>query len=334
MSSFTDARMHLGVEIAGAGHHPGAAGWTGADPAATAGVRHHLGMVMAARRGLDFVALPGAAPDGADALALATRMAPVVGGIDVVPGAPVADPAALAAALAGFDAASAGRVGWQPAAPARGDAAGWARVAAALEHVAGHWAAGAADPAPRPVDATDRRPAHPTPPLIVLRADDPAALPVAAGWADVVRIAAPGLDAAHEARARVRAAAAAAGRDPDDVAVLLDVEVHLAADRHRARTDLDALDALAGTAAPSSLRVTGPASDLADLVGTALRLGAADGLTLLPLVLPVDLRRVVDDAVPLLAGRGLLRAGWSRVLRRPARPVAAPVAAGVAAGVA
>jgi alkanesulfonate monooxygenase SsuD/methylene tetrahydromethanopterin reductase-like flavin-dependent oxidoreductase (luciferase family) len=152
----------------------------------------------------------------------------------------------------------------------------------------------------------------------VLRGDDPAALPVVAQWADVVRIAAPGLDAAHETRARVRAAVTAAGRDPDDVPVLLDVEVHLAADRHRALTDLAGLDAIAPSAA-SSIRVLGPAGDLADLVGATLRLGAADGITLQPLVLPGDLRRVVDEAVPLLAGRGLLRTGWAGVLRRPAR---------------
>jgi alkanesulfonate monooxygenase SsuD/methylene tetrahydromethanopterin reductase-like flavin-dependent oxidoreductase (luciferase family) len=102
---------------------------------------------------------------------------------------------------------------------------------------------------------------------------------------------------------------------------MLDVEVHLAADRHRAQADLVRLDAVEA-ARPSSVRVSGTAADLADLIGATVRLGAADGITLLPLVLPADLRRIADDLVPLLAGRGLLRSGWSG-LRRPLR-VAVP----------
>lgn len=326
MSPFTDARMHLGIELGGAGHHPGAARWTGQDPATAAGVRHHLALVLAAaRRGLDYVALPGPGPDGGadggpDALALATRIAPLAGGVGLVPAVPVtgADPAALAAAVGALDTASAGRTGWQPEVPAAvgapvtgvdavvGTAAGrWRRAEETIEQVAQLQAA-----------RTGRRP------LVVLRADDPAALPVVARWADVVRVAAPGLDAADQARDRVRATVAAAGRDPDEVAVMVDVEVHLAADRHLARADLAELDALEA-AAPSSMRVVGTPADVADLVGVTIRLGAADGITLLPLVLPADLRRIADDLVPLLAGRGLLRSGWSGL-----RPVRVPIPAG------
>jgi len=147
-------------------------------------------------------------------------------------------------------------------------------------------------------------------PLVVLRADEEEALPVAARWADVVRISAQGLPEAAAARERVRSAVADAGRDPEDVTVLLDVEVHLAADRHRARRDVAELDALAGAELPaSSVRVLGPATDLADLIGSAVRTRAADGVTLVPLVLPADLDAVAAQAVPLLAGRGLLRTG-------------------------
>jgi alkanesulfonate monooxygenase SsuD/methylene tetrahydromethanopterin reductase-like flavin-dependent oxidoreductase (luciferase family) len=314
--------MHLGVEIGGAGRHPGAAHRTGADPEALRGVRHHLAMVMAARRGLDFVALADPEPDGTGsgtgALTLATRIAPVAGGIDLLPAVDVVDTDDPTAALTAFAAASAGRVGWQPV-PLHPGA--WSEAAQVLDRVANRWAGA---PGLRAVDSGGGDPQDPAPrrgraapPLTVVRGDDPAALSVLARWADVVRIAAPCLDAAHEARARVRAAVAAAARDPDDVAVLLDVEVHLAADRHRARTELDRLDAVVPVP-PSSMRVLGPAADLADLVGATLRLGAADGITLQPLVLPDDLRRVVDDAIPLLAGRGLLRTGWAGVLRRPA----------------
>jgi alkanesulfonate monooxygenase SsuD/methylene tetrahydromethanopterin reductase-like flavin-dependent oxidoreductase (luciferase family) len=147
-------------------------------------------------------------------------------------------------------------------------------------------------------------------PLVVLRADEEEALPVAARWADVVRISAPDLPSAAAARDRIRSAVAAAGRDPDEITVLLDVEVHLAADRARARRDLAELDVLAGAELPaSSVRVLGPPTDLADLIGTAVSTRAADGVTLVPLVLPADLDVVADQVVPLLAGRGLLRTG-------------------------
>jgi alkanesulfonate monooxygenase SsuD/methylene tetrahydromethanopterin reductase-like flavin-dependent oxidoreductase (luciferase family) len=307
--------MHLGIELGGAGHHPGAARWTGQDPVAAAGVRHHLALVLAAaRRGLDFVALPDPGLAGEpDALALATRIAPLAGGVGLVPAvpAPGVDPAALAAAVAALDAASSGRAGWQPQVAATGS---WAHAEDTIERVSELQARSGGQR-----------------PLVVLRADDPAALPVVARWADVVRVAAPGLDAADAARARVRAAVAAAGRDPDEVAVMVDVEVHLAADRYRAQADLvhlDAIEAPADTTEPSAMRVLGTPADIADLIGTTIRLGAADGITLLPLVLPADLRRIADDLIPLLAGRGLLRTGWSGLHRPPrvAIPTGAPIA--------
>jgi hypothetical protein len=317
MSHFTDARMHLGIELGGAGHHPGAARWTGQDPDATGTVGHHLSLVLAAaRRGLDFVALPEPPAGGPDALALATRIAPLAGGVGLVPAVAISRTATgtgadrLATAIGALDAASAGSAGWQP----RAGAGQWPQVDQLLEQLARVAPAGG-------VRAVARRP------LVVLRADDPDSLPVVGRWADVVRVSAPGLDAADAARSRVRAAVAAAGRDPDEVAVMLDVEVHLGADRHKAQSDLVRLDAIE-VARPTSIRVAGTAADLADLVGATVRLGAADGITLLPLVLPADLRHIADDVVPLLAGRGLLRSGWSG-LRRPVR-VAVP--AGVIAG--
>ena len=54
---------------------------------------------------------------------------------------------------------------------------------------------------------------------------------------------------------------------------------------------------------------------VADLIGTAVRTRAADGVTLVPLVLPADLDVVAGQVVPLLAGRGLLRTGTAGSLR-------------------
>ncbi len=356
MSPFSEARLHLAVELSGAGRHPGAARWARLDPASLVTAPYHVSLVRtAAGRGLDLALLPDtfAAPEGSrgvlDAVAVAARVAPVVSSIGLVPTATVThtEPFHLSKAIATLDLVSGGRAGWEPAVSRTpGEAALFGRKAAAppdelwreaadaVEVVVRLWDSWEDDAVVRDVASgryLDRDKLHyidftgeffsvkgpsitPRPPqghpLVVLRADEPAALPVAARWADVVRVAAPDLEAARAARERVRDAVAAAGRDPDDITVLLDVEVHLAADRRRARTDLDALDALAGTPLPpSSVRVLGPPTDLADVLAGTVRTAAADGVTIVPLVLPTDLQAVADQAVPLLAGRGLFRTG-------------------------
>ena len=354
MSPFTEARMHLAVELTGAGWHPAAARWAGLDPATLVSAAHHVALARtAARRGFDLALLPHTFHpyDGPllDAVALAARIAPVVPGIGLVPTATVThtEPFHVSKSIATLDIVSGGRAGWEPAVSGTQAAADlfgrksaapldvlWREAADAIEVVVrlwDSWEDGAVIRDAATGRYIDRDKLHyidfageffsvkgpsitPRPPqghpLVVLRADHEEALPVAARWADVVRIAAPDLPSAASARDRIRAAVAGAGRDPDEVTVLLDVEVHLAADRHRARHDLAELDALAGRELPAfSVRVLGPPTDLADLIGRAVRTRAADGVTLVPLVLPADLDAVADQVVPLLAGRGLLRTG-------------------------
>jgi alkanesulfonate monooxygenase SsuD/methylene tetrahydromethanopterin reductase-like flavin-dependent oxidoreductase (luciferase family) len=173
---------------------------------------------------------------------------------------------------------------------------------------------------------TPRSPqAHPP---VVLRADpgpDGAAtenLAVVGRWAQVARVAAPDLAAAARARDRVRDAVATAGRDPDEVAVLLDVETLLAPTAAEAAATLGRLDgwrsgrdggspgggSLDGP--PGTVRVTGTPAAAADLVAEVVGGGAADGVTLVPLALPSGLRVIADALVPLLVERGL----------RPAEP--------------
>jgi len=285
MSAFTEARMHLGVELRGAGRHPAALRLAGVDPGALADPAWWTQLVRdAAARGLDLVVLPE--PGGVlDATALAGRIAPFVPGIGLVPQVDVAgvEPGVLAKTVSALDVVS---TGWEPV-----TSTNWREAGPVVEGVL------------EPDDGV-RRLAH-SRPLTVVRADEPDALAVAAGHADVVRVAAPGLDAAHAVRERVRDAAARAGRHPDDLTVLLDVEVHLAAD---ARASLRRLDR-AGELAPSTLRVVGAAVDLANLVERTVALGAADGITFLPLALPTDLHAITREVVPLLAGRGLFRTG-------------------------
>ena len=224
-----------------------------------------------------------------DAVAMAGRIAPLVPGIGLVPQVDVTgtDPALPAKAIATLDVVS---TGWEPV-----TSANWREAGAVVESVL--------EPGD---DGVRRLPLRR--PLTVVRADEPDALDVAARHADVVRIAAPSLDVAHAARERVRDAATAAGRPPDDLAVLLDVEVHLAgvaADARASLRQLDRTDELP----PSTLRVVGAAVDLANLVERTVALRAADGITFLPLALPTDLFAITGQVVPLLAGRGLFRTG-------------------------
>ena len=59
MSPFTEARMHLAVELTAAGRHPAAARWARLDPAVLVSAAHHVALARtAARRGLDLALLP------------------------------------------------------------------------------------------------------------------------------------------------------------------------------------------------------------------------------------------------------------------------------------
>jgi alkanesulfonate monooxygenase SsuD/methylene tetrahydromethanopterin reductase-like flavin-dependent oxidoreductase (luciferase family) len=305
--------MHLAVEVGGAGRHPGAA--RGTDPLALLDPARTAGLVrLAAARGLDLVVLPDPVATAADAVApldavaLAAQVAPVVPAIGLVPQATVAgaEPVPLARALAALDVLSGGRAGWEPVVPWAADGsaapadARWREAGEVVDRVARLWDS-------REHGAGTPRPPHGRP-VVVVRGDGPGSPVVAARSADVVRIAAPGLEAARDAHRRVRAAVAAAGRRPDDVTVLLDVEVHLAGDGRLARAGLRALDAVEELP-PSTVRVTGTPTDVAGLLERVVRLRAADGVTFLPLALPADLRALTGRVVPLLAGRGLFRPG-------------------------
>jgi alkanesulfonate monooxygenase SsuD/methylene tetrahydromethanopterin reductase-like flavin-dependent oxidoreductase (luciferase family) len=342
-----------------------------------------------------------------DAVAIAARVAPLTSTVGLVPTATVThtEPFHLSKAIATLDFISLGRAGWAPdvsRTQAEADLFGrkdsapaetlWREVAEAVEVVIRLWDSWEDDAVIRDqatgryidrdklhyVDfageffsvkgpsITPRSPqAHPP---VVLRADEPASLPVVGRWADVARIAAPDLDSAAAARGLVREAVAGAGRDPDSVAVLLDVETLIAASADAATRILDRLDSWAassetakgcrlagapsrttrptgtdpGTAdmpaearapgnpdvcagadapsagnapcawPPGTARVIGPAEGLADLMSEAVREGAVDGVTVIPLALPGGLRAVASELVPLLVARGL----------RPAVPVA------------
>jgi hypothetical protein len=119
--------------------------------------------------------------------------------------------------------------------------------------------------------------------------------------ADAVRVSAPDLAVAGAIREQVRAAVAAAGRDPDGVPVLADLDVRVTAGGR--------------PGPPGLLQVSGSVADLARVIEAAVRLRAADGVTLRPRDPDTDLRRIAAELIPLLAGRGLFRPGPAGPLR-------------------
>lgn len=306
---------------------------------------HVAAAQLVAQSGADLLALPDSfGPDsGLDAVAIAARVAPVVPGIGLVPTVTTThtEPFHTSKAIATLDLVSHGRAGWEPAVsrtteeadrfgrrPAAPDGELWREAAEAIEVVVRLWDSWEDDAVIRDTatgryvdrdklhyvdfageflsvkgpSITPRSPqAHP---LVVVR-EEPESLAVAARWADVVRIAAPDLAAAHSARERIRAAVADAGRDPDAVAVLLDVEFLVAADESAARRELDEL----GEHPASTLRVVGTPESLVEVIAQR----AVDGVTAVPLALPGGLRMLADAVAPLLLEKGL---------RTPADPAA------------
>ncbi|HEX4359081.1 MAG TPA: LLM class flavin-dependent oxidoreductase [Pseudonocardia sp.] len=307
-----------------------------------------------------------------DAVAIAARVAPVTRSVGLVPTATVThtEPFHLSKAIATLDFVSLGRAGWQPAVSrtraeadlfGRKDAAPaevlWREAAEAVEVVVRLWDSWEEDAVIRDVSTgryVDRDKLHYvdfageffsvkgpsiTPrspqarPPVVVRADEPEALPVVARWAQVVRIAAPDLSSAAAARARVREVVAAAGREPDEVAVLLDVETMLADTADQAHRALEQLDRWAGAERPAlrtdtqqapAAAFVGTPAGLADLIEEAFRGGAADGVTLVPLALPTGLRLIADALVPLLVEHDLRSAPGGGPLRTSTQSTASP----------
>ncbi|WNG92472.1 hypothetical protein [Mycobacterium sp. ITM-2016-00318] len=107
-----------------------------------------------------------------------------------------------------------------------------------------------------------------------------------AGGTAAVRIAAPDL---HEAR-RVR------GRITDDVAVILDITVAIAADYRSARHAMPRIDG-------DTLHYAGTIEGLAGLVGDIFMADVADGVTIIPASPEQDMRRLADEALDRIARR-------------------------------
>lgn len=155
------------------------------------------------------------------------------------------------------------------------------------------------------------------PPPVILAADSDEALEAGAGVADAVRIRERDRTWAREVRYAVRAAARAAGRE--DVRVLVDLHIVVAADRTAAEARAELVADIDGPDSPGAvgLAVVGTAADVADLIHTWVEAGAADGFVILPGSLRADVQPFLREVVPELRVRGLL----------PPRRTPAPTAA-------
>ncbi|WP_179951006.1 LLM class flavin-dependent oxidoreductase [Xylanimonas oleitrophica] len=336
------ARPHvvLGVDLTAAGARPGSHHLHGAVAPRPFDAERFVHLVRTADQGLlDLVTLdegfllhPGRrrVPGRLDAAVAAARVAPLTSGVGLVAAVEAVhvDPGHVAAAIARVDRTSGGRAGWQVGRPADGASPDqqWAsRAASSVAQVARLWDAGASETAEVGVDGrvrvdhdgirfAVRRPQASGAPLpqgrppVVVRAHEEEGAQVAAATADVVRLRVTDAARAARLRALVREAAQAAGRHPDDVKVLVDAYVVLAAEPESARARLELVEAIEGPdAAGGALVVSGTAADLAAVATDWVDAGATDGFVLRPSSLGSDLDTVVGRVVPALQRAGRFR---------------------------
>ncbi|MFD6139511.1 LLM class flavin-dependent oxidoreductase [Promicromonospora sp. NPDC060271] len=334
----------LGVDLTSAGARPGAHRARGPIPPRAFDGERFLQLVRTADRALlDLVTLdegfllhPGRGQVTArlDTVVAAARAARVTTGIGLVAAVDTVhtEAAHTAVALSSVDRASSGRAGWQAvrqtAVPEPDEA--WAsRVELGIQSVHRVWTgrpgtgSGAVE-----LDAEGRfrvdhdgirfairsRPnrggaalSRVRPP-VVLRVRSEASARLAGRTADVVRIAVR--DAAQAVRLRrlVRDSALSAGRDPEELRVLAEVYVVLAAERASAQARLELVEALEGPEPGRGAHVVADTPDeLAVLVADWAAVGAADGFLLRPSSLSADLDAITDHLVPALQRAGLFR---------------------------
>ncbi len=149
-------------------------------------------------------------------------------------------------------------------------------------------------------------------PLVMIDAGPDAAPDlVAARWADVIVIDAATVSQARARRTLLRGAVGDAGRHPDDVFVLVRVEVLLAVTDDAAAEELAALDGFEPwTARDGGLRLVGSTETVASALAAWARADATDGFVVLPARLPVDLDRFAQGAVPALGRAGVFRTAY------------------------
>ncbi|MCU1365159.1 MAG: class flavin-dependent oxidoreductase [Ilumatobacteraceae bacterium] len=144
-------------------------------------------------------------------------------------------------------------------------------------------------------------------PIVVVDAVNELALEVGIERADVILIHAASITDAAATRERIRRGLVGVARAPDDVAVLAVIDVQLADTNEAAAAMRAQLDAWGGRLPASALEHIGTSQALADLLEAWAAAGVVDGFHVRPATLPDTLERFVDDVVPVLQQRGVLR---------------------------
>ncbi len=289
----------LGLDLSATGVAPTVRHFPGGDGPIPFDTERFAELAATAERGtLDFIALgedfrlesEGNRPrSGAlDAAVGSARLAKLTTRIGFVPTISTShiDPHHVAAAVTAINAVSSGRAAWQASAQV---------PEATVTAVRQSWDAERETPAP-----------------VVVRAGNAESLDLAARHADVVRILAVDVDSALAQRRRVREIAAEAGRNPDDVRVLVDLYSVTGPDRASAQARLELLGHIdGGRQRENTISFVGTPTDLAGLIETWFRAGAADGFVVTPSSLHVDVFGLVDGVVPVLQHAGVFRKSYS-----------------------
>ncbi|WP_067574321.1 LLM class flavin-dependent oxidoreductase [Nocardia acidivorans] len=272
-----------------------------------------------------------------DAVAIAARVAAPTKRIGLIPQAPVThtEPFHLSKAIASLDFATYGRAGVEVTVSGEGEAAlfgrkseqdphsRWFEADETIEVFARLWDSWEDDAEIRDA-ATGRfidrdrlhyidfvgdnfsvkgpsitpRPPQGQPP-IAIRAADAHSTRVAVHRADLIRITARDLDAAAALRTELRAAVAATGRDSNQVRILLDIDIHLAATADTAALEVSQLEDWTSTGAPATLFHIGTPAELRALLSRIETDCHADGVVLRPLALTTALAQLA----PALSAR-------------------------------
>ncbi|TCJ90154.1 LLM class flavin-dependent oxidoreductase [Nocardia alba] len=165
-------------------------------------------------------------------------------------------------------------------------------------------------------------------PIVTVRAEGPESTEVAVRRADLIRIDAPDLPTAAAHREALRAAIATEGRDPDTVAILLNLAVHLADSTDTAWSGVHELERWAPDhppLGPDRFHHVGTAAALDDLLAEITRADAVDGVVLRPLALRASLIELTTHRTALAPTATTLRErlGLARPLSRYATTGAA-----------
>jgi alkanesulfonate monooxygenase SsuD/methylene tetrahydromethanopterin reductase-like flavin-dependent oxidoreductase (luciferase family) len=292
---------------------------------------------------------PGRAHGALDATLALTAAAAQTVHIGLVPtGVVVGEPAVVAGRVETFDRITGGRGGWRPRVAvtdeqkrlAAADPAGQAafteeRFAHATEFVGAvadfwdNWREespadiGRVSRAGRWVDVSGypRVPTSPAgPPLTAVLAHFTTPFRLAARHADIVFVTPFGRAGVLAIRAELTELCAELREVPAPLTVLADLDVVLADTPAAAARRRAALEDAAGGATDADT-FTGTAAELAELMTDWHRDGGVDGFRIRPAALPEDLRRLVDDVVPILQERNVFKREYRAPLRTRVRGV-------------